>query len=237
MAIEYRPNYAVHVGKFLKDALSAHNMKQSELSEKTGISKTIINEIINGKRGINANIAVLFEPVFGFPANFWLGIQNEYDIVKNRNGIVITDEEVQSGEYSALDIANWFINRSAEDAEDNLGEYITPLKLQKLLYFAQAMHIILKNKVLFNDRIEHWSYGPVVINVYHKYKKNRTPLKSAPIVSFDKKTTNILEDIYNRYGIYSASGLVTLTHKEKAWKETVDNEEITPELIKRSYNG
>ena len=49
MAIEYRPNYAVHVGKFLKDALAAHNMKQNELSEKTGISKTIINEIINGK--------------------------------------------------------------------------------------------------------------------------------------------------------------------------------------------
>ena len=82
MAIEYRPNYAVHVGKFLKDALAAHNMKQNELSEKTGISKTIINEIINGKRGINANIAVLLEPVFGLPANFWLGIQNEYDIVK-----------------------------------------------------------------------------------------------------------------------------------------------------------
>lgn len=234
MAIEYRPNYAVHVGKYLKDALAAHNMKQSELSEKTGISKTIINEIINGKRGINVNIAVLLEPVFGFPANFWLGIQNEYEVVKNRNGIVITDEEVQSGEYSALDIAYWFINKAAGES---YGEYITPLRLQKLLYFAQAINITYRNKALYNDRIEHWCYGPVVISVYHKYKKDRTPLKVAPIVKIDKKTTEILEEVFERYGIYSASCLVSLTHQEKAWKDTKENEVITPEMIKKSYKG
>ena len=234
MATEFNPNYAVHVGKFLKDALEAHHMKQSELAEKIGVSKTIVNEIVKGKRGINAHLAVSLEPIFGFPASFWLNIQSDYDVMKTKKGVLITNEEIQCGKYSALDVAYWFINRAANES---YGEYLTPLKLQKLLYYAQALCIILTNSALFNDRIEHWNYGPVVISVYHRYKKDRTPLKSPPKVFFDKNTESLLEEVYNRYGIYSAGALVSMTHKEKAWTGTKENEEISPELIKNTFNG
>ena len=72
-------NYAVHPGKILKKFLSNLNMKQNELAEITGINKTIINELIKGKRSFTLSVANKLEPVFEMPAKFWRGLQFDYD--------------------------------------------------------------------------------------------------------------------------------------------------------------
>ena len=69
MATEFKPNYDVHPGILLRE----------EISQKACISKTIVNEIIKGKRGINAEIAVRLESVLESPARFWLNAQSLYD--------------------------------------------------------------------------------------------------------------------------------------------------------------
>jgi addiction module HigA family antidote len=79
MKTEFKPNYAIHPGVILKEELEFISLSQLKLSEKTGISKTIINDIIKGKRDINAQYAVLFENVFEHPAKFWLRLQSLYD--------------------------------------------------------------------------------------------------------------------------------------------------------------
>ena len=79
MATEFKPNYAVHPGILLREEIEALNLTQKEVSEKAGISKTIVNEIIKGKRGINAEIAVRLESVLESPARFWLNAQSLYD--------------------------------------------------------------------------------------------------------------------------------------------------------------
>ena len=79
MATEFKPNYVVHPGILLREEIEALNLTQKEVSEKAGISKTIINEIIKGKRGINAEIAVRLESVLESPARFWLNAQSLYD--------------------------------------------------------------------------------------------------------------------------------------------------------------
>lgn len=79
MATEFKPNYAVHPGILLREEIEALNLTQKEVSQKAGISKTIINEIIKGKRGINAEIAVRLESVLESPARFWLNAQSLYD--------------------------------------------------------------------------------------------------------------------------------------------------------------
>ena len=79
MATEFKPNYAVHPGILLREEIEALNLTQKEVSQKAGISKTIINEIIKGKRGINAEIAVRLESVLESPARFWLNVQSLYD--------------------------------------------------------------------------------------------------------------------------------------------------------------
>lgn len=77
-------NYAVHPGKILKKFLSNLNMKQKELAEKTGINKTIINELIKGKRSFTLSVANKLEPVFEMPAKFWRGLQFDYDEAMER---------------------------------------------------------------------------------------------------------------------------------------------------------
>jgi len=231
--------YAIHVGVFIRQALEGYNMKQTELAEKTGVSKTIINEIMKGKRNINADFAILLEPIFGMPAKFWLGIQNDFDIAiqKAGNTIICEDKEIEIGSNSALDIAYWFVNRAIKDAKEN-SDYMTQLKIQKLLYFAQAISLKDNNKTLFFDSIMCWTYGPVVESVRKEFiSYNKNPIKEGKKVCFDKLTEKVLEETYKKYGIYTANHLVELSHHEKAWKDANQNEIISPLVIKNTYTG
>lgn len=59
--------------------------------------------------------------------------------------------------FRAEDIANYFINLSLEQKiDDDLPEGITHLKLQKILYFAQAAYLSLYDKPLFEEEIYAW---------------------------------------------------------------------------------
>ena len=71
-------NFAVHPGVILKKYLRNIKMTQVELSKRTGINKTVINELIKGKRNITTSIAMKFEKIFKMPPKFWSGLQSEY---------------------------------------------------------------------------------------------------------------------------------------------------------------
>lgn len=90
-----------------------------------------------------------------------------------------------------MEIAHWFINRAKDDINN---DWITPLKLQKLLYFAQAVFLVQTSRALFRENILHWEYGPVVKEVYDAYKNNqRYPIMEAPETSIDTETEYILK--------------------------------------------
>lgn len=239
MRTEFIPDYAIHVGQFIKKALDAYGMKQADLSEKTGIPKSVINEIVKGKRNINVAIALKLEPVFEMPADYWMSLQSQFDIAVARAGTTIFEEssEIEIGNKSAIDIAHWFINRAKQNATED-SDYITQLKLQKLLFFAQAESLKVNNKTLFNEPMLHWDYGPVVRSVYDEYKDfNKKPIVDAPSVTFDKETERILERTYAKYGIYTAIYLMELTHNEKSWKDSEKNKALSPLAIKQTYIG
>lgn len=84
MATELKPNYAVHPGVLLKEELDALHLTQKAAAEKAGVSKTVINEVIKGKRGISAELAVKLESVVESPARFWLNAQSIYDEIMAR---------------------------------------------------------------------------------------------------------------------------------------------------------
>src|SRR5438309_2092560 len=71
--------------------------------------------------------------------------------------------------YSAQTIANYLIWRANSD--EDLGENITNLKLQKLLYYVQGFHLAMNGAPLFNEDIRAWDHGPVVPQVYRKYRE------------------------------------------------------------------
>lgn len=71
----------VHPGEILmEEFLKPLGISQNRLGRDLGISPRRINEIIHGKRGITADTALRLSRHFGTSAEFWLGLQSDYDL-------------------------------------------------------------------------------------------------------------------------------------------------------------
>ncbi len=68
--------------------------------------------------------------------------------------------------YSAGLIASWFVNKGIEEKN-----YLTQMKLQKVLYITQGIYLLEFNKSLINEPIEAWRYGPVIPIIYQIYRQ------------------------------------------------------------------
>ena len=154
-------------------------------------------------------------------------------------------KRIKSEDYSVFDIADFFIRISSQKLiDDNTPEGITPLKLQKILYFAQAVYLSLYDKALFDEEVQAWQYGPVIKEVYLKYSKH----KNNPIITvdldhkiIDKKIAEFLKSVWDLFGKYSACELINITHNHKPWKdvyvEGVKNIIIKKESMRDYYKG
>lgn len=114
----------------------------------------------------------------------------------------------------AIDIANFFIDLSNSLEE----ELMTNLKVNKLVYLAQAWSFVRLGKPLFCENIQAWQYGPVIPSVYNTFKvcganniENVFGEYNQKI--FSPEELDLLIDIAIQYGQYTASALVNITHK------------------------
>lgn len=124
---------------------------------------------------------------------------------------------------TALDVAAYIVKRFAADVHEN---DLTQLKLQKLLYYAQGYELADTGKPLFDDAIEAWEYGPVVPNVYNAFAEEemtgRGVIFECPGGDPDavpEEARELLDDVLNVRGQFSAGSLVRMTHKEAPWKD------------------
>lgn len=114
---------------------------------------------------------------------------------------------------------------------------IDNLKLQKLLYYSQAVHLVLnKKKPLFSDKIEAWMYGPVVPSVYRKYKKFGFDIivSNEQDIDIDNSERDVIDMVLSYYGEMSPMELVSRTHKERPWVDAYRpsfNNPITNEAL------
>ena len=98
------------------------------------------------------------------------------------------------------------------------------LKLQKLLYYAQAWNLVFNGKTLFSNNIEAWVHGPAIADIYQTYKNfdfvhPSVRLSNDDFKSFSVEERKILDDIWDVYGKYDGSYLESLTHSELPWQE------------------
>lgn len=147
--------------------------------------------------------------------------------------------------FSAQEVANYFIELANNQVidEDGTSEGITNLKLQKILYFAQAAFVSINDDALFADKIEAWKYGPVIKVIYDEFKVNgNQPIENGGSVpEMEESTMNFLNSIWEIYGKFSAAELVEITHSHKPWKQAFfegkDGGEITVDALKAYYKG
>lgn len=118
--------------------------------------------------------------------------------------------------------------------------YIDNLKLQKLLFYSQAVSLVINKKALFNEPIEAWDYGPVIRKVYNTYKTYDQQIpKIDDTISIDTKDVEMIDIALGYYGSMTGTQLINLTHSEKPWKDAYSkgrNTEITKDSIQKFYS-
>ncbi len=124
---------------------------------------------------------------------------------------------------TAFDVANYIL--WLDDRFEG-SEGITPLKLQKLVYYCQGFHLALFDETLFNDEIEAWLHGPVVADLYHHFKSAGDNIVEPPqdidISIFTDEQIELLDEVIESYGQFSAWRLRNMTHEEMPWKNAYE---------------
>ena len=130
---------------------------------------------------------------------------------------------------SANSLANTLLKKSFEE---NIN--ITPMKLQKLIYFIYKRHLKNFNEKLFEEAFLVWRYGPVLASVYDEFKS----FGSERITRFAKdanqnvyvineSATDIMEsinEIWESYKNYDGVSLSIMTHQPgTAWSKAVNS--------------
>ncbi len=114
---------------------------------------------------------------------------------------------------SCFEVANYFIWLAKET-----GSFVSNLKLQKLVYYAQAWHLAIHGTPLFAEDFQAWVHGPVIPELYQKYKSFRwqpivvdvTPQLSSTLIKF-------LESVSDEYFSCDGYELERMTHSEAPW--------------------
>lgn len=142
-----------------------------------------------------------------------------------------------------IDVAQYIINHFS-----TREQYITTIKLQKLVYYSQAWSLVWDDEPLFEEDFEAWINGPVVRCLFDELKgyyycpqtiKDADPNK---LSSNQKETIDLVLD---NYGKLTSSQLVMLTHSEDPWKNArgnlppncPSNTPITKQAIAHFYTG
>ncbi len=91
-----------HPGEFLSEEMQARGIKQVELSKELGLSKTEINLVVHGKRGITVPLAIKLEKAFGISAGTWMNLQIKFeiDVWKKKEKEELITKEIKAIEYA-----------------------------------------------------------------------------------------------------------------------------------------
>jgi len=102
---------------------------------------------------------------------------------------------------------------------------VTPLTLQKLLYYIQGNYAAIYDKPLFDAPCEAWVHGPVYRNVYNLFRDFKynpidddrfVPLKESAL-PLTPEAKEVVDRVLDTFGMYSGKVLESITHKETPW--------------------
>ncbi len=140
---------------------------------------------------------------------------------------------------SCFDIAEYFIQLA-----NDTGSFISNLKLQKLVYYAQAWHLALYDEPLFDEDFEAWVHGPIIPQLYHEYKKfGWHPIEQEAKPDLPSKIREFLDELALEYFASDAYELEQMTHIEAPWikargnlpPDAASNSVIRQEWIKEYF--
>jgi len=99
---------------------------------------------------------------------------------------------------------------------------MTAMKLQKLVYYCQAWHLVWEDEPLFDAPIEAWANGPVAPDLFEKHRgkfKVSSWRRYGNPDALKRKEKETIDAVLDYYGDKSSQWLSDLTHAEDPWKE------------------
>jgi addiction module HigA family antidote len=82
IANNLEPSVPIHPGELLKEEIEYRGISQKKLAERMGMSYTVLNEVLNCKRAVTTEYALLFEAALGIEAGMWIKTQADYNMQK-----------------------------------------------------------------------------------------------------------------------------------------------------------
>jgi len=131
----------------------------------------------------------------------------------------------------------------AAELRRRLGKDPGVVKVHKLLYYLQGWHLTWAGEPLFRERIEAWTNGPVVADLWHDEKKDR-PRPPAQLLTGEQLAT--VDYVVERYGRQTGRELIRQTHNEDPWREAseadaagwgTENPEIDHQALRRWFEN
>src|ERR1700684_750885 len=125
--------------------------------------------------------------------------------------------------FDAMDVGRHLIWYGYDSFSPEESVFISPLRLQKFLYYCQGWSLGLLGRPLFRQQLEAWTNGPVVVEVYERFKGTRdgiTPQRAGePTQLLSGVEIKLVEMVWQEYSRFTPAQLVHMTHDEPPWRE------------------
>lgn len=235
---KYIEQYNILSIQEIKDIINKYDIGATILSKVLGWGDVTITRYLNGKlpsktysdklREINANPQLLLSLLEENKSQIKLVAYNKCKNKINKlNEISIT---IIDNEITINDVVKYIISKLE----------ITPLALQKTLYFIQGFSIAFNNKFIYKDVPCAWIHGPVYPEIYHKYKEfGYNPIENQPIlnesINLDTIDKQLIDTVIKYLSLYNGTILEEITHMEAPWinaRKGLKSNEYSDEPIK-----
>lgn len=233
----------------INKVLGKYNIGKAPLSLALGFGEITVTRYLDGQMPSKRYSDILKKALYDNQFMKKMLIENRQkigELAYNKAMISISEEDNDSELTSKIELVTQYILCKNEE--------ITPLSLQKQLYFIQGIYLSLYKQILFNADCEAWLHGPVYPEIYHKYKKyGYDPIEDEENLicekDLDSKLSSnekmVVDLVTQTFGRYSGKILENITHKEEPWKiarrgiKTLDysNEIITVKSIEEYFTG
>lgn len=183
--------YVVAPGETILELLEANCMTQLDLSDKTGINKKTINEIINGKAPITTSTALKLEYVFNIPASFWNNLESSYrETLERQNDVKLIMEEekyLNNIPYNEMSKRNW------DYIEKTRDPYEKVINLRKFFSVASlGFSTELKRKLAFR-KSDNNNFSLESLYCWLRYGEITSNKEQYPSFNIDKLKESVVE--------------------------------------------
>lgn len=135
---------------------------------------------------------------------------------------------------TCFDVANYFSWLAG-----TLSSYVTHIKLQKLVYYAQGFHLALYDEPLFAEDIKAWDSGPVAPVLWREYTfygYSPIPVPDKFDISiYSEREIVLLNGVYSKFGHLDSFRLAQITQREHTWINAYPQGVITQEAMKKYF--